>query len=136
MDSPSGIAIEFANVRYHIEENHVLLSDINVAIQQSEIFMLLGSSGSGKTTCLKLINGLLAPTTGKVVVEGRPTQEWDMIRLRRHMGYVIQEVGLFPHYTVLNNVALIPKLEGWEPAKIRARAEELLQLVGLAPAQF
>ena len=75
--------------------------------------MLLGRSGSGKTTALKMINGMLFPTRGQVLVDGKPTTEWDPIRLRRRMGYVIQEVGLFPHFTVRDNIGLVPKLEGW-----------------------
>ncbi len=98
--------------------------------------MLLGRSGSGKTTTLKLINHLLVPSEGQVRVDGRSTAEWDVIRLRRHIGYAIQEAGLFPHYTVEENVALIPKLEKWDQKRIRSRVEEVLQLVGLPYRQY
>jgi osmoprotectant transport system ATP-binding protein len=129
-------AIEFVNVHYRIDGGRALLSDINFNVRRGEILMLLGPSGSGKTTSLKLINLLLTPTEGVVRVDGRPIQEWDVIRLRRHIGYAIQDVGLFPHYTVQQNVALIPKLEGWEQQKIAARVEEVLQMVGLPPGEY
>lgn len=98
--------------------------------------MLLGPSGSGKTTSLKLINGLLAASDGRVSVEGRPVREWEIIRLRRQIGYAIQDVGLFPHYTVQKNVALVPRLERWSPAKVQQRVEEVLQMVGLPALEF
>ena len=98
--------------------------------------MLLGRSGSGKTTTLKLINRMLEPSGGTVQVEGRSTLEWDPIRLRRSIGYVIQEAGLFPHFTVERNVGVVPQLERWAPARIRQRVREMLELVGLPPAQF
>jgi osmoprotectant transport system ATP-binding protein len=98
--------------------------------------MLLGPSGSGKTTSLKLINGLLAASEGRVSVEGRPVGEWEMIQLRRHIGYAIQDVGLFPHYTVQKNVALVPRLERWPAAKVQERVQDVLQMVGLPAIEF
>jgi osmoprotectant transport system ATP-binding protein len=98
--------------------------------------MLLGRSGSGKTTTLKLINRLLTPTQGRVDVNGTPNDQWDLIKLRRQIGYAIQEVGLFPHYTASKNVELIPRLEGWEKTRVRSRTEEVMRLVGLPPDQF
>jgi osmoprotectant transport system ATP-binding protein len=98
--------------------------------------VLLGESGCGKTTTLKLVNRLLLPTTGEVLVEGKATTEWDAIRLRRMTGYVIQEGGLFPHFTVERNVSLVPRLEGWPEGRVRERARELLELVGLEPSKF
>lgn len=129
-------AIEFADVEYRTAEGRVLLSHFTLAIQRGEILMLLGASGSGKTTSLKLINRLLTPSRGRVLVDGRATTEWDPIHLRRHIGYAIQEGGLFPHYTVWKNVALVPKLEAWEPERIQKRVEEVLQMVGLPPGEF
>ena len=98
--------------------------------------VLLGRSGSGKTTLLRLINAMLLPSEGQVLVQGRATREWDGIRLRRGIGYVIQEAGLFPHFTVAENVGLVPTLEKWERGRISARVDELLTLVGLDPREF
>ena len=98
--------------------------------------VLLGESGCGKTTTLRLVNQLLAPTSGEVIVEGKATSEWDVIRLRRHTGYVIQEAGLFPHFTVEQNVALVPNLENWDDLRVRERVREMLSLVGLDPERF
>jgi osmoprotectant transport system ATP-binding protein len=130
------VAIEFLNVTCRSQEGQILLADLNLQIFRGETMVLLGRSGSGKTTTLRLINALLVCTEGKVVVDGKPLSEWDPIRLRRHIGYAIQEVGLFPHYTVERNVGLVPQLENWEPHKIRSRVEELLDLVGLPAAEF
>jgi osmoprotectant transport system ATP-binding protein len=129
-------AIEFVHVQYRTAGNQLLLSDLNLTVLQGEILMLLGPSGSGKTTTLKLINSMLIPTGGEVRVEGRSLREWDVIRLRRKIGYAIQEGGLFPHYTVWKNVALVPRLENWPAEKLNHRVEEVLQMVGLPPAQF
>jgi osmoprotectant transport system ATP-binding protein len=104
---------------------------LNLEVQRGETLVLLGRSGSGKTTTLKLVNRLLLPTGGQVRVEGRSTLDWDQIRLRRRIGYVIQEVGLFPHFTVERNVGLVPGLEGWPAERVRERVRELLLLVGL-----
>jgi len=136
MTSQSDNAIEFVHVSYRLEDSRELLSDLSLAIKSGEIFMLLGRSGSGKTTTLKLINRLLTPSEGDVLVEGVPTTQWDPIKLRRRIGYAIQEVGLFPHYTVEKNVGLIPMLEGWKREKVQARVREVLTLVGLAPDEF
>jgi osmoprotectant transport system ATP-binding protein len=129
-------AIEFVNVTYRIAGNRTLISDLNLSIRQGETLMLLGRSGSGKTTTLKLINRLLQQSQGQVLVDGRSTAEWDVIQLRRHIGYAIQEAGLFPHYTVKKNVALVPRLEHWDAGRIAARVREVLQLVGLPYDQF
>jgi osmoprotectant transport system ATP-binding protein len=126
--------IEFRRVRFAVDSGRVLIADLSLQVRQGETVVLLGRSGSGKTTTLKLINRLLVPTSGEVLVEGRPTTQWDAIRLRRGIGYVIQEVGLFPHFTVERNVGLVPSIDGWAPDRIRGRVRELLQLVGLDPA--
>lgn len=130
------IAIEFRGVSFRTPDGHALLSDLHLTIHRGETLVLLGRSGSGKTTTLKLINRLLEPTAGEVRVEGRPTIEWDPICLRRSIGYVIQEAGLFPHFTVERNVGLVPQLEHWPPEKIRARVREILEVMGLPPDQF
>lgn len=128
--------IEFRNVRYCASDGSALLNAMSLQIELGETMVLLGRSGAGKTTALKLINRLLEPTAGEVRVEGRATLEWDPIALRRHIGYVIQETGLFPHYTVEENVSLTPRLEGWDRSKTRRRVEELLVLAGLDPGAF
>ena len=130
--------IEFRDVSYHINDipTGAILSNISLSIPRGETLVLLGRSGSGKTTFLKLINGMLLPSNGSILVHDRPTMEWDPIRLRRGIGYVIQEAGLFPHFTVAENVALVPTLEKWDPARTAARVDEMLQLVGLDPREF
>ncbi len=134
-DSPA-TAIEFSNVTYRVNGNRTLISGLNLSILRGETLMLLGRSGSGKTTTLKLINRLLAQSAGTVLVEGRSTAAWDVIQLRRHIGYAIQEAGLFPHYSVEKNVALVPRLERWDAPRIAARVREVLQLVGLPYHEF
>ena len=127
--------VEFRNSTYAIN-GRVLLDTVSFSIDFGETVVLLGRSGSGKTTTLKLINRLIEPTSGEVLVEGKKTTDWDAIRLRRRIGYVIQEVGLFPHFTVERNVALVPSLESWPKEKVRRRVHEMLDLVGLDPAHF
>ena len=127
--------LEFSGVHYRIGGRNIL-NDISFTVESGETLVLLGRSGSGKTTALKLINGMLFPTSGQVFVEGRPTSDWEPTRLKRRIGYVIQEVGLFPHFTVAQNVALVPTLEGWSPTDIANRVDALLQKVGLPPAEF
>jgi osmoprotectant transport system ATP-binding protein len=130
--------IEFHDVAYHTSDTSArrIVSGISLEIPQGETLVLLGRSGSGKTTLLKLINGMLLPTRGEVRVQDRPTSDWDPIRLRRGIGYVIQEAGLFPHFTVAENVALVPTLENWDAPRTAARVEEMLRLVGLEPREY
>jgi osmoprotectant transport system ATP-binding protein len=123
--------IEFRDVSYRVPGTQVL-SGFNLQVQSGETLALLGRSGSGKTTSLKLVNRLLSPTSGDIRVKGVSNAEGDVIRLRRSIGYVIQDVGLFPHFTVERNIGLVPRIEGWPEDRIRARVQELLQLVGLA----
>jgi len=127
--------VEFRNVAYAIN-GRALLENVSFDIESGDTVVFLGRSGSGKTTTLKLINRLIEPTSGDVLVEGKRTTDWDPIRLRRRIGYVIQEIGLFPHYTVERNVALVPTLESWPEDRVRSRVKELLSLVGLDPAHF
>lgn len=129
-------AIDFRNVGYRLDGVRALVSGLNFEVRRGETLVLLGSSGSGKTTTLKLINRLLEPTEGEILVEGLATTAWDPIKLRRRIGYVIQEAGLFPHFTIERNVGVVPALEGWPAERIRARVDELLRLLGLDPGQF
>src|ERR1041385_8645544 len=129
-------AIEFHDVSFTLPGGKTLLANLNLQVQQGETLVLLGRSGSGKTTTMKLINRLIDPTAGEVRVEQKPTVNWDPIRLRRRIGYVIQEIGLFPHLTVEENIGVVPRLEGWRSERIKARAHALLATVGLDPDRF
>lgn len=113
-----------------------LVDRLDLHVEYGETLVLLGQSGSGKTSTLKLVNRLLEPTSGKVLVEGKPTTEWDPIALRRRIGYVIQDVGLFPHFTVFDNAGLVPRLEHWDAARRETRVNEVLRLVGLDPQTY
>ena len=134
----AGPAIEFQDLTYSLDGSapRIIVHDIRFSVASGQTVVLLGRSGSGKTTLLRLINRLLVPTGGQVIVGGRPTTDWDPIRLRRGIGYVIQDAGLFPHFTVAQNIALVPSLEKWDAARTAARVNELLSLVGLEPAQY
>jgi osmoprotectant transport system ATP-binding protein len=123
------LAIEFRDVSYSAPTGQQVLSGLNLQVRRGETLVLLGRSGSGKTTTLKLINRLLTPSSGEVRVNG--ATDVDILRLRRGMGYVIQDGGLFPHFTVERNIALVPRLENWPQQRIRERVLELLQVVGL-----
>jgi len=129
-------AIEFHDVSFTLPDGKTLLSNLNLQVHEGETLVLLGRSGSGKTTTMKLINRLIDPTAGEVRVEQKPTTDWDPIRLRRRIGYVIQEIGLFPHLTVEENIGVVPRLEGWAPERVRERARTLLSLVGLDASRF
>ncbi len=130
--------IEFRGVSWRPNggADTAIIDNVSLEVPRGETLVLLGRSGSGKTTLLKLINGMHWPSKGEVLVEGRATRDWDAIRLRRGIGYVIQEAGLFPHFTVAENVGLVPGLENWTKEKIAARVKEMLQLVGLSPEEF
>jgi osmoprotectant transport system ATP-binding protein len=127
--------VSFRQVSARIGQKDILC-DLSFDVEAGETLVLLGRSGSGKTTALKMVNGLLLPSAGDVLIEGISTTAWDLIRLRRRIGYVIQDAGLFPHFTVAANVGLVPRLEGWQLRDIDVRVEELLTQIGLLPAQF
>ena len=128
--------VEFREVSFAVDGGLPIIDRLNLEVQRGETLVLLGESGCGKTTTLRLVNRLLTPTLGQVLVEGRATTAWDAIRLRRRTGYVIQDAGLFPHFNVADNVALVPRLDGWDDARSDERVRELLQLVGLNPENF
>ena len=123
--------IEFRDVFYRLANGHEILRGLNLAAKPGEILALLGRSGSGKTTALKLVNRLIELSSGEIKIEGRPSHAWNVIELRRHIGYVIQEVGLFPHYTIERNIGLVPVIQNWPQEKVAARVQELLRLTGL-----
>src|SRR5579871_4198007 len=133
-DSSSAMNIvEFRDISIRLDGQREILHRINLEIHRGEVLVLLGRSGSGKTTLLKLINALALPSSGEVQVEGRPTSQWNPIELRRRMGYVIQEGGLFPHFTVERNIGLVPSLHGWSTERIREWVSELVRRVGVDP---
>lgn len=127
--------VEFRNVSYQIGATQVL-KDISFQVERGEILVLLGESGCGKTTTLKLINRLIDPTGGEIVVDGKRTTDWDAVELRRRIGYVLQDGGLFTHMTVRHNVGIVLALTGREDRATCGRADEMLELVGLAPDKF
>jgi len=129
------VKIRFRSVTYTVGST-VILNGITLDVREGDTVVLLGESGCGKTTTLKMINRLIEPTTGEVFVEGRPTTAWDPIELRRRVGYVLQEAGLLPHFSVGENVGLVPRLLSWEESRRRQRIGEMLELVGLSPIRY
>jgi osmoprotectant transport system ATP-binding protein len=127
--------LRFAGVGYRIN-GHEILRGLTFDVARGKTLVLLGRSGSGKTTALKMVNALILPTSGEVIVEGRATTEWNPIELRRRIGYVIQETGLFPHFTVAENVAVVPRLLEWPQDRVDARVHQLLNRVGLPPEEY
>ncbi|HSE24776.1 MAG TPA: ATP-binding cassette domain-containing protein [Pyrinomonadaceae bacterium] len=135
--APDKTIVEFRGATFSLPTAATpIIDNLNITVSSGEILILLGESGCGKTTTLKLINRLLEPTSGTVMVEGKSTTDWNAIELRRHIGYVIQEGGLFPHFTIQRNVGLVPELLGWTNDRRNARVRELLQMVGLEPDKF
>jgi osmoprotectant transport system ATP-binding protein len=130
------VHVQFKDVSFGYPGQTPIFEAINLSVEPGEIYALVGRSGVGKTTLLKLVNRLLVPTAGAVLVEERDTRQWDAIALRRRIGYVFQDVGLFPHFTVEENVAIVPRLERWPREKARRRAHDLLELLGLPPSSF
>ena len=129
------VAIRFDTVGYTVGET-VILTELELEIMEGETLILLGESGCGKTTTLKMINRLIEPTSGQVFVQGRPTIDWAPIELRRNIGYVLQEAGLFPHFTIEENVSVVLRLLNWDERRKRDRTREMLDLVGLSPERF
>lgn len=130
------VSVSFNAVSFAHPGQDPILDGFDLSVEDGEIVAIVGRSGAGKTTILKLVNRLLVPSRGAVFVRGRDTREWDPIQLRRRTGYVFQDVGLFPHLTVEDNVRIVPRLEGWEAERSRLRAVELLGMVGLPPDRF
>jgi osmoprotectant transport system ATP-binding protein len=135
MTSPAA-AILMRGVRVTRGAAGEVLRGLDLDVAAGETLALVGRSGAGKSTLLKLVNGLIAPASGTVVVEGRDTRKWNPFELRRRIGYVLQDVGLFPHMTVAANIGVVPRLLGWDAARIDARVVEMLRLVGLAPETY
>ena len=129
-------AIEYRDVQFSRAPGTRVLDHFSLQVESGDVLALVGRSGAGKTTLLKLVNRLLLPEAGAVLVEGRDTRDWDPIALRRRVGYVLQDVGLFPHMSVADNVALILRISGWAAERITARVRELLELIGLPEAAF
>ena len=129
-------AIEFRDVSFARPGRPRILDHFSLTVEAGDVLALVGRSGAGKTTLLKLVNRLLLPDEGAILVEGRDTREWEPIRLRRRVGYVMQDVGLFPHMSIADNVAVVPRLERWPADRVTSRTGELLELVGLPPRHF
>lgn len=128
--------IEIKNLRKEYEDGFVALKNINLSIKKGELLVLIGPSGCGKTTTMKMINRLIDPTSGQILVGGKDTKTMDVVELRRNIGYVIQSIGLFPHMTIAENVALVPKLKGRKIEDVREKINELMNMVGLDPEVY
>ncbi|MCA0173438.1 ABC transporter ATP-binding protein [Bacillus sp. RAR_GA_16] len=128
--------ITFEHVSKKFADGTEALKDINLHIEQGELLTLIGPSGCGKTTTMKMINRLIEPSGGQIYIDGKPISDQDPVELRRSIGYVIQQIGLLPHMTIAENIALIPKLKKWDKSKIDKRVDEMLNLVGLDPSVF
>lgn len=135
MTNEPDVIVEFRGVGYAISGASII-NGLDLEIRKGEVLVLLGESGCGKTTTLKLVNRLIQPTAGEVLVQGKSTKDWDAIELRRRIGYVLQDGGLFPHMSVRQNVGLVLMLQDADASTIAKRADEMLTLVGLEPAKF
>jgi osmoprotectant transport system ATP-binding protein len=133
---PNQPVIQFQKVSFRVGDGdgaRELLRNLDLEVRKGETLVLLGRSGSGKTTTLKLINRLLEASDGDIRVNDRSLRDWDVIQLRRGIGYVIQEIGLFPHFTIARNIGLVPQIENWPDERIQERVSEMMGLVGLDP---
>ncbi|HJU86223.1 MAG TPA: ATP-binding cassette domain-containing protein [Gemmatimonadota bacterium] len=135
-ETPPGSPVAFHGAGYAVPDGRWLVRDLSFSVGARETVVLVGRSGAGKTTALKLVNRLLDPSAGTVVVGGVSTDRWNPVDLRRRTGWVIQETGLFPHMTVRRNVGLVPELLGWAPERIASRVDELLDMVGLPASEY
>lgn len=128
-------SIQFKHVQKSFGDN-LVIPDLSFTVQEGEFVTILGSSGSGKTTLLKMINGLLTPSAGEILIGGKKLADQGLVDLRRHIGYVVQQIGLFPHMTIAQNIGVVPKMLNWPHEKIVSRVTELLKLVQLDPESF
>jgi osmoprotectant transport system ATP-binding protein len=128
--------IRLDGVTKRFSNGHVAVDDLSLEVDEGDICVLVGPSGCGKTTTMRMINRLVEPTAGRIYVDGDDVMGVDPVELRRRIGYVIQQIGLFPHQTIAVNVGTVPRLLGWDRARVSARVDELLHLVGLEPKQF
>lgn len=110
------------------------VDNVNLNVPEGEMCVLLGPSGCGKTTTLKMINRLIAPSSGTILINGEDTSGMDTVTLRRNIGYVIQQIGLFPNMTIEENITVVPRMLGWDKARCKTRAEELMDMVAMGPA--
>ena len=130
-------AIEFQNVTKRFRgASYAAADNLSFTVEAGELVTILGSSGCGKTTLLKMVNRLYEPDSGRIILFGEDISTVDAVKVRRRIGYVIQQIGLFPHMTVGENIATVPKLLGWDKDRISQRTDELLKLIGLAPEEF
>jgi osmoprotectant transport system ATP-binding protein len=128
--------IRLEGVGKRFPDGTVAVHELDLDVPKGELVVLVGPSGCGKSTTLKMVNRLIEPTSGRILLEGEDVTHSDPVKLRRRMGYVIQQIGLFPHQSVAANVATVPKLLGWDRKRVDARVLELLELVGLEPGRF
>ena len=129
------MAIELKGITKHYGKT-LAVDNLSLELPDNKISVLIGPSGCGKTTTMKMINGLIPRTSGDIIIDGRPIDQWNPIELRRQIGYVIQSIGLFPHYTIYDNIATVPRLLKWEESRVKSRVMELLDLVNLEPGEY
>ncbi|MFL2129129.1 MAG: ABC transporter ATP-binding protein [Ruoffia tabacinasalis] len=127
--------IKFRNINKSFGDKEII-KDLSFNIEEGQFITILGSSGSGKTTTLKMVNRLIEPNSGQIEINDKEIKEYDLIELRRQIGYVVQQIGLFPHITIEKNIATVPELLGWEPEKIKERVTELMALIQLPYSEY